>query len=195
MGHVNSGKLHPLVTWFSNSADKRTIEKFEREPQEIEKDSFKYTWVLDKLKAEENVALPSTLWKFETAKCHVNTLMHLAAEIHQEHDQRSPRVLLRLIVPFYCEDWGRWVWSWYLQNCQTCENSLLPFTLGVKQLVFGVNKMDSINLSSSETHYEEIKKGVSSHTKKIGHNSAGVTFVLISEWHRDNMLGLSDKIP
>ena len=32
--------------------DKRTIEKFEKEAQEMGKGSFKYAWVLDKLKAE-----------------------------------------------------------------------------------------------------------------------------------------------
>jgi elongation factor 1-alpha len=30
--------------------DKRTIEKFEKEAQEMGKGSFKYAWVLDKLK-------------------------------------------------------------------------------------------------------------------------------------------------
>ncbi|CAF2064854.1 unnamed protein product, partial [Rotaria magnacalcarata] len=32
--------------------DKRTIEKFEKEAAEMGKGSFKYAWVLDKLKAE-----------------------------------------------------------------------------------------------------------------------------------------------
>jgi elongation factor 1-alpha len=32
--------------------DKRTIEKFEKEAAELGKSSFKYAWVLDKLKAE-----------------------------------------------------------------------------------------------------------------------------------------------
>lgn len=39
--------------------DKRTIEKFEKESTDLGKGSFKYAWVLDKLKAEREVLFPS----------------------------------------------------------------------------------------------------------------------------------------
>lgn len=50
--------------------DKRTIEKFEKEAQEMGKGSFKYAWVLDKLKAERErgITIDIALWKFETPK-------------------------------------------------------------------------------------------------------------------------------
>lgn len=41
--------FHLLIVLFSG-IDKRTIEKFEKEAQEMGKGSFKYAWVLDKLK-------------------------------------------------------------------------------------------------------------------------------------------------
>ena len=49
---------------------KRTIEKFEKEAQEMGKGSFKYAWVLDKLKAERErgITIDIALWKFETTK-------------------------------------------------------------------------------------------------------------------------------
>lgn len=48
--------------------DKRTIEKFEKEAAELGKGSFKYAWVLDKLKAERErgITIDIALWKFET---------------------------------------------------------------------------------------------------------------------------------
>jgi translation elongation factor EF-1alpha len=50
--------------------DKRTIEKFEKEAAEMGKGSFKYAWVLDKLKAERErgITIDIALWKFETKK-------------------------------------------------------------------------------------------------------------------------------
>ncbi|KAI5398805.1 hypothetical protein KIW84_064258 [Lathyrus oleraceus] len=48
--------------------DKRVIEIFEKEAAEMNKRSFKYVWVLDKLKAERErgITIDIALWKFET---------------------------------------------------------------------------------------------------------------------------------
>jgi elongation factor 1-alpha len=44
------------------------LEKFEKEAKLIGKESFKYAWVLDKLKAERErgITIDIALWKFET---------------------------------------------------------------------------------------------------------------------------------
>ena len=56
--------------------DKRTIEKFEKEAQEMGKGSFKYAWVLDKLKAERErgITIDIALWKFETPKYYITII-------------------------------------------------------------------------------------------------------------------------
>ena len=77
------------------------------------------------------------------------------------------------------------------KNGQTREHALLAYTLGVKQLIVGVNKMDSTEPPFSEARFEEIKKEVSSYIKKIGYNPVTVPFVPISGWHGDNMLEAS----
>lgn len=59
------------------------------------------------------------------------------------------------------------------KNGQTREHALLAFTLGVKQLIVGVNKMDSTEPPYHEARYEEIKKEVSSYIKKIGECLSG----------------------
>ncbi|KAB0356372.1 hypothetical protein FD754_000528 [Muntiacus muntjak] len=53
--------------------DKRTIEKFKKEAAEMTKGSFRYAWVLDKLKAECGcgITIDISLWKFETSKYYV----------------------------------------------------------------------------------------------------------------------------
>ena len=54
IGHVDSGKSTTTghLIYQCGGIDKRTIEKFEKESSESGKGSFKYAWVLDKLKAE-----------------------------------------------------------------------------------------------------------------------------------------------
>lgn len=80
------------------------------------------------------------------------------------------------------------------KNGQTREHALLAYTLGVKQLIVGVNKMDSTEPPYSQKRYEEIVKEVSTYIKKIGYNPDTVAFVPISGWNGDNMLEPSSNV-
>jgi len=64
----------------------------------------------------------------------------------------------------------------------------------VKQLIVGVNKMDSTEPPYSQKRYEEIVKEVSTYIKKIGYNPDTVAFVPISGWNGDNMLEPSSNV-
>lgn len=80
------------------------------------------------------------------------------------------------------------------KNGQTREHALLAYTLGVKQMIVGVNKMDNTEPPYSEARYKEIQKEVSTYLKKVGYNPKSVVFVPISGFHGDNMLEPSDKM-
>merc|ERR1712177_202829 len=80
------------------------------------------------------------------------------------------------------------------KNGQTREHALLAYTLGVKQLIVAVNKMDSTEPPYSEARFEEIKKEVGGFIKKVGYNPAAVAFVPISGWHGDNMINTSTNM-
>ena len=78
IGHVDSGKSTSTghLIYKCGGIDKRTIEKFEKEAQEMGKGSFKYAWVLDKLKAERErgITIDIALWKFETPKYYITII-------------------------------------------------------------------------------------------------------------------------
>merc|ERR1711909_162420 len=80
------------------------------------------------------------------------------------------------------------------KNGQTREHALLAYTLGVKQLIVAVNKMDSTEPPYSQARFEEIQKEVAGFIKKVGYNPAAVAFVPISGWHGDNMIGTSTNM-
>jgi len=81
------------------------------------------------------------------------------------------------------------------KNGQTREHALLAYTLGVKQMIIAVNKMDSSEPPFSEERFNEIVKEVSGYIKKIGYNPVQVPFVPISGFQGDNMIEPSDRMP
>lgn len=80
------------------------------------------------------------------------------------------------------------------RNGQTREHVLLAYTLGVKQLVVCVNKMDLTEPPFSQKRYEEVVKNVTVFIKKIGYDPTAVPFVPLSGWCGDNMLAPSQKV-
>ncbi|KAK0091830.1 hypothetical protein PV326_002646 [Microctonus aethiopoides] len=195
IGHVDSGKSTTTghLIYKCGGIDKRTIEKFEKEAQEMGKGSFKYAWVLDKLKAERErgITIDIAMWKFETAKYYITII---DAPGHRDFIKNmitgtSQADCAVLIVAAGIGEFEAGI----SKNGQTREHALLAFTLGVKQLIVGVNKMDMTEPPYSESRFEEIKKEVSSYIKKIGYNTNSVAFVPISGWNGDNMLEPSPK--
>ncbi|CAD8184032.1 unnamed protein product [Paramecium pentaurelia] len=74
------------------------------------------------------------------------------------------------------------------QNGQTKEHILLAYTLGVRQLICAINKMDERSVNYSKGRYEEIVKEMTIYLKKVGYNTDNVPFIPISGWNGDNML-------
>merc|ERR1711983_401829 len=150
--------------------------------------SFKYAWVLDKLKAERErgITIDIALWKFNTEKYYVTII-----DAHGHRDfiknmitgtsQADCAVLIVAAGVGESE-------AGISKNGQTREHALLAFTLGVKQLIIGVNKMDSTEPPYSQKRFEEISGEVSNYVKKVGYNPKAVAFVPISGWHGDNMI-------
>jgi len=188
IGHVDSGKSTTTghLIYKCGGIDKRTIEKFEKEAAELGKGSFKYAWVLDKLKAERErgITIDIALWKFETPKYYVTVI---DAPGHRDFIKNmitgtSQADCAILIVASGTGEFEAGI----SKDGQTREHALLAYTLGIRQLIVGINKMDTCGWS--EPRYKEIVSEVSNYIKKIGFNPKTVPFVPISGWHGDNML-------
>merc|ERR1711973_212292 len=196
IGHVDSGKSTTTghLIYKCGGIDKRVIEKFEKEAQEMGKGSFKYAWVLDKLKAERErgITIDIALWKVETAKFYVTII---DAPGHRDFIKNmitgtSQADCGVLIIASGTGEFEAGI----SKNGQTREHALLAYTLGVKQLIVAVNKMDSTEPPYSQARFEEIQKEGSGFIKKVGYNPAAVAFVPISGWHGDNMIEASTNM-
>ncbi|CAG5124283.1 unnamed protein product [Candidula unifasciata] len=197
IGHVDSGKSTTTghLIYKCGGIDERTIAKFEKEAQEMGKGSFKYAWVLDKLKAERErgITIDIALWKFQTQKFYVTII---DAPGHRDFIKNmitgtSQADCAVLVVAAGTGEFEAGI----SKEGQTREHALLAYTLGVKQMIIAVNKMDSTSPPYSESRYTEIMKEVSTYIKKIGYNPASVPFVPISGWVGDNMLEESSNMP
>ena len=197
IGHVDSGKSTSTghLIYKCGGIDKRTIEKFEKEAAESGKGSFKYAWVMDKLKAERErgITIDIALWKFETAK---SVFTIIDAPGHRDFIKNmitgtSQADVAILIIAAGVGEFEAGI----SKEGQTREHALLAFTMGVKQMVVCINKMDDKSVNWGEGRYTEIKKEVSDFLKKIGYNPDKVPFIPISGWVGDNMIEASTNMP
>ncbi|BFU26591.1 elongation factor 1-alpha 1 [Entamoeba histolytica] len=195
IGHVDSGKSTTTghLIYKCGGIDQRTIEKFEKESAEMGKGSFKYAWVLDNLKAERErgITIDISLWKFETSKYYFTII---DAPGHRDFIKNmitgtSQADVAILIVAAGTGEFEAGI----SKNGQTREHILLSYTLGVKQMIVGVNKMDAIQYK--QERYEEIKKEISAFLKKTGYNPDKIPFVPISGFQGDNMIEPSTNMP
>lgn len=190
IGHVDAGKSTATghLIYQCGGIDKRTIEKFEKEAAEMGKSSFKYAWVLDKLKSERErgITIDIALWKFESA---VTVYTIIDAPGHRDFIKNmitgtSQADAAVLVIDSTTGGFEAGI----SKEGQTREHAMLAFTLGVKQMIVAVNKMDDKSVQYGEERFNEIKKEVTSYLKKVGYKEDKFNFVPISGWAGDNMI-------
>jgi len=190
IGHVDAGKSTTTghLIYKLGGIDKRVIEKFEKEANYMGKGSFKYAWVLDKLKAERErgITIDISLWKFETPNYYYTII---DAPGHRDFIKNmitgtSQADIAILVVASPTGEFEAGI----SKNGQTREHALLAFTLGVKQMIVAVNKMDDKAVNWGQARFEEIKNELTAYLKKVGYNPEKIPFVPISGWTGDNML-------
>jgi len=197
IGHVDAGKSTTTghLIYKCGGIDARTIQKFEKEAAEMGKSSFKYAWVLDNLKAERErgITIDIALWKFETPKYFFTVI---DAPGHRDFIKNMITGTSQADCAILVVASGQGEFEAGIsKEGQTREHALLAFTLGVKQMIVCVNKMDDGSVMYSEARYNEIQEEVSAYLKKVGYKPAKIPFVPISGWAGDNMIERSTNMP
>jgi len=197
IGHVDSGKSTSTghLIYKCGGIDARTIEKFEKEALEMGKSSFKYAWVLDKLKAERErgITIDIALWKFESTK-RIFTIIDAPGHRDFIKNMITGTSQADAAVLMIASGRGEFE-AGFSTDGQTREHALLAQTMGVKEMVVAINKMDDPSTGYSQARYEEIKAELTTYLKKVGYNPAKIEFIPISGWVGDNMIERSENMP
>jgi elongation factor 1-alpha len=196
IGHVDCGKstMCGHLIYKCGGIDKRTVDKFEAESASMGNASFKYAWVMDKLRCsrERGITVDISLFKFETPKYYctvIDTPGHRDFTKNMITGTSQADVAILIVAASQ----GEYEVGIY-KTGQTREHALLAYTLGVKQMIVAVNKMDDRTVNFSESRFNEIQVEVSNFLKKVGYNPAKVPFIPISAWSGDNLVKTSDRL-
>jgi len=196
IGHIDHGKstLMGRLLYEIGAVDPRLIQQYEEEAKRLGKESFKYAWVLDRLKEERErgITIDLGFYKFETQK-YFFTLID--APGHRDFVKNmitgaSQADVAMLVVSAKEGEFEAGI----SPAGQTREHVFLAKTMGIDQLLVAVNKMDTVNYS--QQRYEEIKTQLSRLLRIVGYKPEEVLFIPTSAWEGANVSKRSpDKTP
>lgn len=198
IGHVDHGKstMTGHLLYLTGAVDDRKIAKYAKESESMGRASWKFAWVLDKLKEERErgVTIDIAFFKFSTQKFDFTII---DAPGHRDFVKNmitgtSQADAALLVVS--AEKGG--FEAGISEQGQTKEHALLARTLGVEQLVVVVNKMDTVDYS--EDRFNEIKEEISrmlTAEKSMAWPVDEIEFIPVSGIEGDNLQENSDNMP
>lgn len=189
IGHVDHGKstLVGRILYDTGSLDDNQLRKLKEEAEKVGKKTFEFAFAMDKVKEERErgVTIDLAHQKFETSNKYFTII---DAPGHKDFVKNMITGASQADAAVLVVDVKDGV------QPQTKEHSFLARTLGIKQLIVAVNKMDSVDYSQDK--YEKVKKQVSKLLKSIGYKPDNVPFVPVSAYEGSNAVEKdSDNTP
>jgi len=189
IGHVDHGKSTTVgrMLYDTKNVDEQTMRKLKEKAEELGKGGFEFAFVMDNLKEERERGLTIDLShrRFETEKYYFTII---DAPGHRDFiknmitgaSQADAGVLIVSANP------GDGV------QAQTKEHVFLARTLGVDQLIIGINKMDMAKYE--QKRFDEVKNDVTKLLKSVGYKPDTIQFVPIASLKGDNVVAKSANL-
>jgi len=188
IGHVDAGKstLVGRLLYEHGEIDEQTIKNLKAEAEKLGKGTFEFAFVMDQLAEERKrgVTIDVAHKKFKTDKYYFTII---DAPGHRDFvknmitgtSQADAAVLVVTATEGVMP--------------QTKEHTFLAKTLGVKQLIVAINKMDAANYE--EAKFNQVKEDVSKLLKSVGFKPEEVPFLAVSAYKGDNVIKKSENTP
>ena len=180
IGHVDHGKstLVGRLLYDSGNLPESELRKLRELAKELGKSGFEFAFVMDQLKEERQrgVTIDLSHQKFVTPKYEFTII---DAPGHRDFiknmitgtSQADAAVLVVAATDGVME--------------QTKEHLFLCKTLGVKQLMVAVNKMDAVKYDKAR--FEKVKSDMENLLRKVGFKPENIPFLATSGWEGDNV--------
>lgn len=181
IGHVDHGKstLVGQILLQTGQFPQHMLDKFKEEAKAKGKESFAIAWIFDNLKEERErgVTIDVAHKKFDTDKYYFTII---DAPGHRDFVKNmitgTSQADAAILVVAASEG----------VMAQTKEHMFLARTLGVKQMVIAINKMDAIKPEFDNGRFEEVKKEVDKLAKSVGYKDDQLQIIPVSALTGDN---------
>ncbi|WP_323674640.1 translation elongation factor EF-1 subunit alpha [Halorubellus sp. PRR65] len=186
IGHVDHGKstLVGRLLFETGSVPEHVIEQHREEAEEKGKGGFEFAYVMDNLaeERERGVTIDIAHQEFSTDEYEF-TIVDCPGHRDFVKNMITGASQADNAVLVVAADDG--------VAPQTQEHVFLARTLGIGELIVGVNKMDLVDYG--ETKYKEVKSEVTDLLKQVQFNTDDAEFIPISAFEGDNIAERSDN--
>jgi elongation factor 1-alpha len=190
IGHVDHGKSTTVgrVLLEVGAIDPYVIEKFKKQAEEKGKATFEFAWVMDNLKEERErgVTIDVSHKRFDTDKYYFTVI-----------DAPGHRDFVKNMITGTSQADAAVVVCSAIEGpqAQTKEHVFLAKTLGVKQIIIAINKMDATKPAYDEAQFNKTKEAMGQLLKSVGFKLEDVPMVPISAYKGDNIKVKSANTP
>lgn len=194
IGHVDAGKstIGGQLLFLTGQVDKRTLEKYEREAKEKNRETWYLSWALDTNLEERDKGKTVECGRasFDTATKH---FVLLDAPGHKSFvpNMIGGAAQADVAVLVISARKGEFE-TGFERGGQTREHAMLVKTAGVKFLVVLINKMDDPTVEWSEDRYNDVIGKLKPYLKKTGFKSNEVHFMPCSGFTGANLKDKAD---
>ncbi|MCE4629826.1 MAG: translation elongation factor EF-1 subunit alpha [Desulfurococcales archaeon] len=197
IGHVDHGKstLVGHLLFRLGLIEEKKLKELEEQARAKGKESFKFAWILDKMKEERDrgITIDLTFMKFET-KNYVFTIID--APGHRDFVKNmitgaSQADAAILVVSARKGEFE----AGMSPEGQTREHLLLAKTMGIEQIIVAVNKMDAPDVNYDQKRFEQITGILKKFMKGLGFKVEEIPFIPVSAWKGDNLIERSPNMP
>lgn len=179
-GHVDAGKstIGGQLMFLTGMVDKRTLEKYEREAKDMNRESWYLSWALDTNNEEREKGITVEVGRafFETEKKHF-TILDAPGHRGFVRNMIGGAAQADIAVLVISARKGEFE-TGFERGGQTREHAMLVKTAGVKYLIVLINKMDDTTVQWDKARYDEIVDKLAPFLKKCGFQPGKDTYFM-----------------
>ncbi|MEM4481609.1 MAG: translation elongation factor EF-1 subunit alpha [Desulfurococcaceae archaeon] len=197
IGHIDHGKSTMVgnILYRLGYFDEKTMREIEEQAKKMGKESFRFAWLLDRLKdeRERGITISLSYMKFETKK-YFFTIIDAPGHRDFVKNMLTGASQADAAILVVSARKGEFEAGMSAEG-QTREHAILARTMGISQLIVAINKMDATEPPYSEKRYKEVVEILSKFLRSIGFDPTKIPFIPVSAWTGENLIERSPNMP